>query len=96
MGNLTNRLAKLEARNSPETTAALGLGFVNYDREGACVSLTLNGTRFDRVGDESEEALRARALEASGPYDRAIWVSWLSAKDGHPAPGFERFAETPS
>lgn len=94
MGNLNTRIAKLEARISPEQMGALGLGFLNYDREGVCASLTLNGTRFDRVGDELEEAMRARAIEASGPYDQVIWVSWVRAREGRPAPGFERFAET--
>jgi hypothetical protein len=76
--------------------AALGLGFLNYDREGVCAWLTLNGTRLDRVGDESEEAMRARALKMSGPYDQVVMVSWVRAGDCRPGPGFEKLAETPS
>ena len=76
--------------------AALGLGFLIYDREGVRAWLTLNGTRLDCVGDESEEAIRARALEVSGPYDQVVGVSWVRAGDGRPATGFEKLAETPS
>lgn len=93
MSNLNTRVAKLEAQSSPAQTRTVGVGFLTHDREGVCVSLTLNGERTDRLGGESEDAMRARALETSGPFDQVVWVSWVEAKDGRPAPGFERFAK---
>jgi hypothetical protein len=85
-------LDRLEAQSSPAQTRTVGIGFLAYDSEGACASLTLAGERTDRLNGESEDAMRARALETNGPFDQVVWVSWIPAKDGKPAPGFERFA----
>ena len=91
MSKYNARIDKLEAQTLP--AQKMGVGFLTYDGEGTCVSLTLDGERTDRLSGESEDAMRARALGTSGPFDEVIWVSWIPAKNGRPAPNFERFAK---
>ena len=55
----------------------LRVGFINHDLNGNCASVELSGQRFERVGDESEEVIRNRAVEVTGPFDTLIWVSWV-------------------
>jgi len=43
---------------------------------GECAAATLGGLRFERIGEESEAAMLARAEEATGLVDTLIWISW--------------------
>jgi hypothetical protein len=54
------------------------VGFIHHDLDGNCTHIELSGQRLERVGNESEEAMRARAIETTGPFDTLlIWVSWV-------------------
>lgn len=92
MANLSSRVAKLEAAQ-PNVEQSTALGFLDYDITGRLSGLTLAGKKFVRE-DESEEELTARAIAAMGPFDKVMWVSWIRAQGGKPAPGFERFADS--
>ena len=91
MSSYSVRVAKLEAHtNNPASN--LAVGFMDYGSDGECTGLRLQGVRYARRADETEDAPRARAIVELGPFDQVLWVSFVAAKDGKPAPGFERFA----
>ena len=74
MTDLNSRVAKLEAQVGDPPKVVFG--FIDYDVAGECVAVTLNGRHFERIDDESEAAMLARAEAAAGPVDTLIWVSW--------------------
>ena len=84
MSNHETRLTKLERRIAPGCSN--GLGFLRHDDNGNCLSVTVRGRKFEAQPGETEEALRARAIEAFPPFDHFLWVSFVPAKDGMPRP----------
>ncbi len=91
-GSAARRLDRLEEVIRPAEPPKCVIGHVDYDDYGNPASLEMCERTLAPLPGESEEAMCARAIEACGPFDHVIWVSYVKAKDGRPAPGFERFA----
>jgi hypothetical protein len=72
-----HRLSKLEEQTKPVQKGHVG--YIHHDLDGNCTHIELSGQRFERIGGESEEAMRTRAIEAAGgPFDTLLtWVSWV-------------------
>ena len=72
--SLTTRLAHLEAR-----APAARVRFVWLDRWASRAGVTLDGVSYPRAGDETDEQLVDRAIEAANaayPGERLMVFSW--------------------
>jgi hypothetical protein len=65
-----------------------------YDERGNCESLTMQAVRFEPLSNKTESELCELANQALGPFSLVVECQMVAARDGKPAPGFERFSSS--